>query len=332
MVEAVQRTLDFSGRTSRRAFWSYFALVAAVTVIFTIPQTTEPLAKALLVVIPGMVFLPLFALTARRLHDTGRTGWWSALYALPVIGTLVLLVFCARKPRHAKDWPARPIHRLGQGIVLSIAALYLLRLFWAPYWIPSGSMKPTLLTGDYLIVSLSRGGPEPGDVIVFREAETEYVFRVVAGPGDRVKMQAGKLVLNGAEVATTPQGVFEEPRGPQGPLGLFPMCQSPDPTALCTKDQFLETLPNGRSHRVLDTFAGRLDDTPEVSVPEGHVFVLGDNRDNANDSRVPRAVGGRGFVPIEDVVGVAKLVLFSSRGALVDFTQWRWTRFWEPVV
>ena len=231
-------------------------------------------------------------------------------------------------------------------------------LFFQPFWIPSGSMKDTLLIGDFLFVNKMAYGyaavscpfsacpidgrilgrePERGDVVVFRHPtrDVDFIKRVIGLPGDTVQMREGRLWLNGQEVPQTPAGQFIETKAEQGPQRLVPRCVN-DPVPAggdCIKDRYTETLPEGRSYNVLNIVDGWVaDDTPTFTVPEGQYFFMGDNRDNSEDSRFPQQVGGLGFVPAEYLIGRADRIMFSSAGrSLLYFWTWRGDRFFKAV-
>ena len=230
-------------------------------------------------------------------------------------------------------------------------------IFFQPFWIPSGSMKDTLLIGDFLFVNKMAYGysqhscpfsmcpiegrilasePERGDVVVFRHPVTgaDFIKRVIGLPGDRIQMQNGTLFVNGEAATQTDAGVFTETYERQGPLGTFPICneRAVGIGAECNKDRFVETLPNGVSHAILETRSSRSDSTGVFTVPEGHFFFMGDNRDNSTDSRVPQSQGGVGYVPFDHLIGRADRVLFSSAGRSLFFVwTWRLDRFYKKI-
>jgi signal peptidase I len=219
-------------------------------------------------------------------------------------------------------------------------------------------MKDTLLVGDFLFVNKMAYGysrhscpfsicpfsgrifgsmPERGDVVVFRHPvnNTDFIKRVIGLPGDTVQMRGGVLFLNGEPATLSPEAPFVEEFTRQGPQQQLPRCSNAPvgQGGLCEKDRFTETLPGGVTHSVLSIDEdGRGDDTPEYVVPEGHVFVMGDNRDNSIDSRFPQSVGGVGFVPMENLLGRADRVMFSSAGQrMIYFWTWRSDRFFEAI-
>ncbi|MEZ5913660.1 MAG: signal peptidase I [Paracoccaceae bacterium] len=229
-------------------------------------------------------------------------------------------------------------------------------LFFQPFWIPSGSMKDTLLIGDFLFVNKMAYGysryscpfaicpfsgrilfsePERGDVIVFRHpvAGTDYIKRLIGLPGDTVQVKAGLLYINDEPVTLERDGSFEEVYERQGPERRTPKCVEPVGIgAICVKEKYIETLPNGVAHSVLNVRAEALDDTSRFTVPAGHYFFMGDNRDNSTDSRVAQSAGGVGFVPAENLIGRADRIMFSSAGqSMFFFWTWRSDRFFKAV-
>ncbi len=247
-------------------------------------------------------------------------------------------------------------------------------LFFQPFWIPSGSMKDTLLIGDFLFVNKMSYGysyascpsvyipnfgidiaaddicgfmkgknkrifgsePERGDVAVFRHPVTgrDFIKRVIGLPGDKVQVKQSILYINETPVELVPDGVFSEIAEPQGPQRLRPRCENgPVGTgAVCEKTRQIETLPGGVSHSILNIGVQQSDNTAVYTVPEGYYFMMGDNRDNSTDSRVPQTAGGVGFVPFENLVGRADRVMFSSAGrSMLYFWTWRSDRFFKAV-
>ena len=184
--------------------------------------------------------------------------------------------------------------------------------------------------------------PERGDVVVFRHPVTgaDYIKRLIGLPGDKLQMKDGFLILNGVQLETKDEGIFIEKMEPQGSLGGHPRCSNGaiGLGGICEKERRIETLPNGQSYPTLNIFDGtRGDNTSVFSVPTGHFFFIGDNRDNSTDSRFPQIFDhsrqtGVGFVKYENIVGRADRIMFSSAGrSMFYFWTWRSDRFFEAI-
>ena len=225
---------------------------------------------------------------------------------------------------------------LGETIRVIIEALLIavvIRTFlFQPFNIPSGSLIPTLLIGDYLFVSkysygyskhsfpfsiapingrIWAGEPERGDIAVFKlpkDGETDYIKRVIGLPGDRVQVLDGRLRINGQMVQKAADG-FVEDRDAFGRTARV--------------GRFRETLPNGVSYHVIEREGDRgyFDNTVEYTVPVGHYFMMGDNRDNSTDSR---DLGSVGYVPFDNFVGKAQMIFFSVEEGTQAWQFWRW--------
>ena len=230
-------------------------------------------------------------------------------------------------------------------------------LFFQPFWIPSASMKDTLLVGDFLFVNKMAYGyaqvscpfsmcpfpgrifgsePERGDVVVFRHPvnDQDFIKRLIGLPGDKIQMKESVLYINGTATKVEDDGLFTETFERQGPVGGYPLCANGavGEGGECAKIKKIETLPNGASHSILDIGSRDLDDTPVYTVPVGHYFFMGDNRDNSTDSRVPQSASGVGYVPFDHLIGRADRIMFSSAGrSLLYFWTWRSDRFFKAI-
>jgi len=223
----------------------------------------------------------------------------------------------------------------GQLAVIALIVLTTKTVAAEAYYVPSGSMQPSLLIGDQLIVSKFAYGysryslpvplapasdkrvlgamPGYGDVVVFRlprDPSLTYVKRVVGLPGDRVQMRDGRLWVNGAILPLRQVGIgtVEDEDG------------TPD-----AAPRFVETLPNGHEHPIFKfRWDGEVDNTAVFAVGPGRIFVMGDNRDDSADSRVPPSAGGVGFVPVENLVGRVDAILGSWDPVVRRDPLWTW--------
>lgn len=224
-------------------------------------------------------------------------------------------------------------------LVYAIIIAILIRSFlFEPFKIPSGSMYPTLYVGDYLFVSKYTYGyskhsmpfslplfdgrvwadePKRGDVIVFKfpqDNRTDYIKRIIGLPGDKVKLEKGRLYINGELVARKALEDFVI-RDQAGNAERF--------------RQYVEILPEGLEHKILEVSDNEKEDNvPELTVPQGSYFVMGDNRDKSDDSRV-----NVGFVPFENLVGKARVLFFSHNNDGAWYKPWSWPKKvrWERL-
>ncbi len=256
---------------------------------------------------------------------------------LSKIGQLVLSMLGLKK--RAENAPKRGAFAEGARSIIEIALIvFVVRSFvMEPFYIPSSSMVPNLLIGDYIFVNKNAYGyskysfpfamfpfdgriwgsmPERGEIVVFRNPYTpdvDFVKRAVGLPGDKIQVINGHLHINGAPVEKLPAGEYKI---------------NPENIIAPSVPQYTETLGN-RQVKVIEMMGdkGYLDNTQEYIVPEGHIFAMGDNRDNSNDSRVLTEVG---YIPVENLVGRAYLVFFSWNSHYGDGKFWefiRWNRF-----
>ena len=228
-------------------------------------------------------------------------------------------------------------------VAIALALVLVLRtLLFQPFTIPSASMEPNLYEGDYIIVSKWDYGiskysfpialpfikdrvfnhmPKRGDVVVFklpRDNKTDYIKRVIGLPGDHIQMKHDQLYINGQAVPATP-------------LGTVAADDARFISGLDTANLLLENLPEGRTHLMQDMVKdGPVDDTDVYTVPAGHYFMMGDNRDNSEDSRFPMVTGGVDYVPAENLEGRAVLILMSWNKGASLWKPWTWLNFhWD---
>jgi signal peptidase I len=231
------------------------------------------------------------------------------------------------------------------------AIVWLFRsLVIAPFMIPSESMLPRLLVGDYLFVSKWNYGysrwsfpwgfppipgkllssvPDRGDVVVFRAPvvlDHDVIKRVIGLPGDTIQVRRGQVILNGRAIPKQRIADFVLPITPNYTAGACGAehTDTLDGEQVCRVPRYLETLPGGRSYQVLDQGdTPGADDTGVYTVPDGHVFLMGDNRDRSADSRFA-APDGMGMVPLANLEGKAVVTFFSTDGHAAWLKPWTW--------
>ena len=253
-----------------------------------------------------------------------------------------------------------------RGLALMLLAVFAFHSFVAkPFYIPSESMLPNLLVGDRLVVSkypygwnwssvsfhlaprgewrVAGSTPEYGDIVipVHPERDEDYIKRVVGRPGDRIEVRNGQIILNGDPIPQEAEPPLDLPVDANSDcMGFY------DPTFLVTDEQgnrvcrvpvYRETLPNGANYLIIDHMNGGLDNFAEMTIPEGHVFVMGDNRDHSSDSRELNSSRGLlGPVPLENIGGRAEFITFSLDGTTTLnpvswFTSLREGRAWTTL-
>ena len=261
----------------------------------------------------------------------------------------------AHTPKPRSEWR----DTLSFLIKLAILVFVVRSFIFAPFSIPSGSMLPRLLVGDYLFITKWNYGyskhslpwslplipgrvfaedPTRGDVVVFKAPpgnDTDWIKRVIGLPGDTVQMRGGQLILNGQAIPKQRIGDFVLPVSPNFPVeapgsggGCSPAFveQGAGGQQVCRIPRYRETLPGGKTYEVLDEGMTLADDTEVFTVPAGHVFLMGDNRDDSADSRFPQPPEGNGirFVPMENLQGKAVVSFWSTDGGAQWLLPWTW--------
>ena len=298
---------------------------------------------------PAALLAPSFRATSRCLAQADRPCIGGAARPAPPIsdetrkGVLSRMIEPSLKSAEVAVTPAKKEEGWWETVKVIIEALLIAlvvrTVLFQPFNIPSGSLVPTLLVGDYLFVSKYAYGyshfslpsfldldpqampgrifasePKRGDIIVFKlpsDGQTDYIKRLIGLPGDKIQVLHGRLIINGEKV----------PREPIAPFLTVNHFNKP-----MEAPQYLETLPGGVQHRIIqiDGDEGTFDNTKVYEVPPGHYFMMGDNRDNSSNSRLAGDQGGVGYVPFENLIGRAEVIFFSIDEGTPAWEVWRW--------
>lgn len=231
---------------------------------------------------------------------------------------------------------------------LALFVLIFRSFMFSPFTIPSESMLPRLWNGDYLFAAkwpygftkyslpgevplipgrILAGQPERGDVVIFKHPidKTDYIKRVIGLPGDQIAMQDGQVILNGEPVPKEKIADFVIPLSTNTDCHPNATEETVGEGSICRYEQYRETLPNGVSFNVIDLGQRPADNFGPVLVPEGQMFLMGDNRDNSQDSRFPAAIGGGvGIVDQDLLVGRASMIMWSTDGGAEWLLPWTW--------
>jgi signal peptidase I len=360
----VSLLFSFRGRINRETYWPWLVSASAVEIVLLYASFLISFAVAdnLRVYRPAQLWIWLlanfvviglmlvvdwisFALLAKRFHDRGRSGWWSLLGFVPILGSLGVMAYTALLPgnpaanRHGLSNPGRggiatTTAAFIGGLILLGGLTFAGRTYLAePFYIPSGSNAPTVLPGDLAMISKRLSltqTPEYGDLVVFKNQHTgeDFIKRVVGLPGDRVQFRHGILVLNDIpwpreRVANYDSRYWDEGFG-----------RAVTERRYC----YVETMPNRVKHEILGGSVNAPEDslpqdnTDVFVVPDGRFFVVGDNRDNSMDSRMQL-----GTVPLTGLIGKAEFLYFSSedRGGFwqtLKVSPWvRWSRLFKNI-
>lgn len=339
-----------SGRLARRGFWPIFVIFLLLIVV----------AVATGVLWPGLIALvlvwPVAAAMVRRLHDMNMGGAWALLVLVPYVNALFALMLVFRGPYQRSSPYDRSDDALAGPVTVAGCAVFatLMLMLAAPVQMVRPGMKPVVEPGDVALVWRlgggrgaaacwplicpwgASGGPDLGAPVALIDPRSgaPIMARVMAVAGDEIAFERGQVVLNGTPLIEGRVGLHQEVFAPRGPGRVLPRCGNGAVGlgATCRKTATRERLPSGRQIVTLDAGPHLIDQMSPVTVPEGHVFVVSDNRDVGEDSRIAPSAGGLGIVKNDAVIGRVARVMISADGAhWWQVWTWRWHRIGKGV-
>ena len=332
--------LDPTGRTKPGGFAALLFVMGGLWLLGRLgPSWIEGWGRgheALAAIPLAALLVPGTGHALRRLNDIGQPGWWAWALLVPWLRWALLLALLLTPTSQRRRRTDSLWRIVGLGVAGVAAVVLAGSLLWTTAPVVAQGMKPALWPGDLVLLRRAPVEVRRGDVIAFRlEGEAApRIGRAVALGGERVAVEGGVPVIDGLRATVADDGLFGEPFGPQGPEGVMPVCGN-GPVGLgaeCLTHQLLETLPDGTTYAVLDAGKRPLDAGLEVEVPRGQIYVLGDHRDAARDSRLSPAVDGTGFVSPGQVIGRVDMVVASAEGRhWWDPRGWRLSRIGEIV-
>lgn len=322
LLARLSEGFDARGLTTRGTFAAVLAVALGLVALHLWGAATGLLPRwaeiVLILAMAGMIPVTAGHLF-RRLNDLDWPGWvaWGAVlpYANLALGLVLALRPTHRRAGRRDPGPLREVAMIG---VVLLGLVWTLRIWWAPVIVTDDAMAPAYVAGDVVLMRQGAVLPARGAVIVLGgRGEPLRLSRAIGLPGETLALTEGVPSVDGIPADIRPQPLHVVPFLPAGPDRTLPRCANGavGTGADCVRRSQLETLPDGTQVLTLDIADQDTDDLPPVTVPAGHVFALGDNRDDSPDSRLSPAVGGLGLVEVSRIRGIAGPVVLSLRGA-----------------